>query len=154
MEPTTDFIVHVDRSVKPSYPDRVGVVRHPELELEGPPVYNLQDGVEQWLHGEQQRYSVRGSTIYEHLQGSGALSICLNLQDGLAIQQKGALVFHELFADQQVFLFGSVTTSEDDGTCLYVPYLYEAFVSGEIVLSWFWIRDPMNRNHRVLRFSK
>lgn len=66
-EPVLDFLVRVDSSVKPSYPEWIRKVMHPELELAGPAEYNLQDGVEQWLYNDQKCGSVAGNTIYKHL---------------------------------------------------------------------------------------
>jgi len=83
-EPVLDFLVRVDRSVKPSYPDWMKKVMHPELELAGPAEYNLLQGVEEWLHDNQKRGSVEGNTIYKHLQKGDAFATCLNLQDGLS----------------------------------------------------------------------
>ncbi len=81
-EPVLNFLVRVDRSVKPSYPDWMKKLMHPELELAGPAEYNLQDGVEQWLHDGQKNGVVSGNTIYKHLQKGDNLATCLNLQDG------------------------------------------------------------------------
>jgi hypothetical protein len=120
-EPVLDFIVRVDRSVKPTYPDWMGKVMHPELELAGPAEYNLQTGVEEWLHDNQKRGSVEGNTIYKDLQKGDNLATCLNLQDGLAIQAKGIAVFRKLFAGKAVFLWGSVVRNRNGD--LLVPYL-------------------------------
>src|SRR3989338_7648426 len=129
-EPVLDFLVRVDRSVKPNYPDWMKKVMHPELELAGPAEYNLQDGVEQWLHDDQKRGSVVGNTIYKHLQKGDGLANCLNLQDGLAIQQKGIAVFRKLFAGKAGFLWGSVVQNRNGS--LRVPYLIEN--GGEVVV--------------------
>lgn len=150
METKMDFIVRVDRSVKPTYPDWMKKVMHPELELAGPAEYNLQDGVEQWLHDDQKRGSVVGNTIYKHLQKGDNLATCLNLQDGLAIQQKGIAVFCKLFAGKAVFLWGSVVQNRSGH--LHVPYLYG--IGDRVGLNWFWLDDYWYSYSPALRFSK
>ena len=148
-EPVWDFIVHVDRSVKPSYPDWMKKLMHPELELAGPAEYDL-NTVSQWLHDDQKNGSVQGNTIYKHLQKGDALATCLNLQDGLAIQQKGIAVFRKLFAGKAVFLWGSVVQSRDGR--LLVPYLYE--FGDEVVVFWSWLGSSFDSSSPALRFGK
>lgn len=148
-EPVLDFIVRVDRSVKPTYPDWMKKVMHPELELAGPAEYDLTK-VEQWLHDDQKRGSVVGNTIYKHLQKGDALATCLNLQDGLAIQQKGIAVFRKLFAGKAVFLWGSVVQYR--GGSLRVPCLYDR--GDGVGLYWLWLDDYWNSIYPALRFSK
>jgi len=149
-EPVLDFIVRVDRSVKPSYPNWMKKLMHPELELAGPAEYNLQDGVEQWLHDDQKRGYVVGNTIYKHLQKGDGLANCLNLQDGLAIQQKGIAVFRKLFAGKAVFLWGSVVQRRDG--FLHVPYLYD--IGGKVGLYWNSLDYNWYSDNPALRFSK
>jgi hypothetical protein len=148
-EPVLDFIVRVDRSVKPSYPDWFKKLEHPELELTGPAEYDLSQ-VEQWLHDDQKRGSVVGNTIYKHLQKGDALATCLNLQDGLAIQQKGIAVFRKLFGGKAVFLWGSVVQDRNGG--LNVPCLYER--GGGVVVYWDWLVNDWDSSHPALRFGK
>ena len=147
-EPMLDFIVRVDRSVKPTYPDQVKKVMHPELECSGPTEYNLQSDVEQWLHDDQKRGSVEGNTIYKHLQKDDNLATCLNLQDGLAIQEKGIVVFRKLFAGNAVFLWGSVMQDQDG--YLVVPCLI--WDGGKVVVSWGWLDIDWSSSHPALRF--
>lgn len=146
-EPALDFVVRVDRSVKPIYPDWIKKVIHPELELAGPAEYNLQDGVEQWLHDDQKRGSVVGGTIHKHLQKGDALATCLNLQDGLAIQQKGIAVFRKLFAGKVVIMWGSVVQGQSGD--LFVPCLSEG--DGGVVLDWFWLGNNFLSSFPALR---
>ena len=147
-EPVLDFLVRVDRSVKPSYPDWFKKLEHPELECSGPTEYNLQTGVEQWLHDEQKHRSVQGNTIYKHLTDTNALASCLNLQDGLAIQQKGIAVFRKLFGGA-VFLCGSVV--QDRYGYLLVPFLCE--LGDEVVVRWLWLANYWNSLNPALRFK-
>jgi len=149
-EPVLDFLVRVDRSVKPSYPNWFSTLENPELECSGPTEYNLQDGVEQWLANGQESV-VRGDRVYGQLKKEKALASCLNLQDGLAIQQKGIAVFRKLFAGKAVFLWGSVVNRE--GTySLHVPYLYGG--GGEVVVRWLWLDHLCHSIYPALRFSK
>ncbi|MGH7249378.1 MAG: hypothetical protein ACREGC_00205 [Minisyncoccia bacterium] len=149
-EPPLDFFIHVDSLVKPTYPDWMEKVMHPELELEGDAGYNLQYEVEQWLHNDQKHGSVVGNTIYKHLQKGDNLATCLNLQDGLAIQAKGIAVFRKLFAGKAVFLWGSVVQNRDG--LLLVPYLYEN--GDKVVVFWNWLNGDWDSNRPALRFSK
>lgn len=149
LEPMLDFIVRVDRSVKPTYLNWVKKVMHPELELAGPAEYDLSQ-VEQWLHDDQKRGSVVGNTIYKHLQKGDALVTCLNLQDGLVIQAKGIAVFRKLFAGKAVFLWGSVVQHRDCG--LHVPYLYGH--GDKVGLNWFLLDNYWYSSNPALRFGK
>ena len=148
-EPVLDFIVRVDRSVKPNYPDWMKKLMNPELELAGPAEYVLKT-VSQWLHDDQKNGSVEGNTIYKQLKKDNALASCLNLQDGLAIQQKGIAVFRKLFAGKAVFLWGSVVRNRNGD--LIVPYLLEDGV--KVVLDWNWLGNYFNSLDPALRFSK
>lgn len=148
-EPVLDFIVRVDRSVKPTYPNWMKKVMHPELELAGPAEYDLSQ-VEQWFHDDQKRGSVVGNTIYKHLQKGDALATCLNLQDGLAIQQKGIAVFRKLFAGKAVFLWGSVVQDRDGN--LDVPSLCDH--GDRVVVRWRWLGDRFGSGRPALCFGK
>ncbi len=148
-EPASDFIIRVDRSLRPSYPDWMKKLKHPNLECSGPAEYDL-SSVELWFHDGQHSGSVDGNTIYKHLQKNNDLTSCLNLQDGLAIQQKGIAVFRNLFADKKVFLWGSVVQSRYSQ--LMVPYLYDN--SYEVELNWFWLDYNWYLEYPALLFSK
>lgn len=147
-EPVLDFLVRVDRSVKPRYPVWFKKLEHPEFEYSGPTEYNLQTGVEQWLHDDQQHSAVEGNTIYKHLQKVDALATCLNLQDGLAIQQKGPAVFHKVFLNKAVFLWGSVAQNRRD--ILHVPYLF--MFGDHFVVSWSSLGGKFEFIDPALRF--
>ena len=147
-EPVLDFIVRVDRTVRPTYPDWFKKLEHPELECSGPTEYNLQDGVEQRLHDEQKRRAVQGNTIYKHLTDANTHASCLNLQDGLAIQQKGIAVFRKLFGGKAVFLWGSVVRHRNGS--LRVPFLCES--GGEVVVDWRWLGRHWYSLSPALRF--
>lgn len=149
-EPMLDFIVRVDRSVKPNYSDWFKKLENPELECSGPAEYDLSKEVDQWFHDGQKRGAVVGDIVYRHLQEGDALATCLNLQDGLAIQEKGVAVFRKLFAGKAVFLWGSVVQYLDDR--LLVPYLYDN--GDKVRLCWQWLDNYLNSNNPALRFRQ
>lgn len=148
-EPVLDFLIRVDRSVKPSYPDWMKKMMHPELEATGPAEYDLQTRVEQWLHDDQKNGVVVGDTIYKHLKDTDALASCLNLQDGLVIKEKGIAVFRKLFAGKAVFLWGSVVRGRGG---LNVPCLCES--GGKVVVDWHWLDSNFHSDYPALRFGK
>ena len=144
------FVVKVDRSVKPIYPDWMEKLLHPELETTGSAEFNLAD-VSLWLHEGQQNGGVTiGNPIYEHLRDKDMLETCLNLQDGLAIQKKGIAVFRKFFGGKAVFLWKSVV--QDRGGGLSVPDLCE--YDGQVVVGWRWLDDSFCGGGPALRFGK
>lgn len=144
-----DFNVTINRFIRPIYPFWMKKVKHPKLEFAGPTKYNLQTQVEQWLHDDQKNGLVSGEIIFKHLIHTKTLRLCLNLQDGLAIQQKGIAVFQKLFKSNAVFLWGSVAQDHED--YLRVPYLLEN--RGEIVLLWYFLHYYWDFSHLALRFN-
>ena len=122
-EPVLDFLVRVDRSVKPTHPDWFKMLEHPELECSGPAEYDLQTGVHEWLHDDQKKGVVVGNRIYDHLKKTDALKTCLGLRDGEEIKKKGIEVFRKFFGGKAVFLWASVVRVRDGN--LYVPCLVE-----------------------------
>ena len=145
---TSSCIICVDRSVKPTYPDWMQKLMHPELGCTGPIEYDLFSDVELWLHENQKNGVATGNTIYEYLKSTNALGSCLNLQDGLAIQQQGITVFRELFKGEAAFLWASVGQSRTAD--LRVPYLCEF---GDLVMvDWFWFDYYWKSRHPALRF--
>jgi len=150
-EVALDFTVRVDRSVRIVYPSWLGKVLHPELECTGPAEYDLQSGVEQWLHDDQKAGVVSGDTIYKHLKKDDALAYQLGLADLLAIQARGIAVFRALFKGEAVFGWKSVVRRCDDCN-LYVPYLHEG--AGGVVLRWHRLDDGWFVNSPALRFRK
>lgn len=73
-EPQLDFIIRVDRRVKPAYPSWSDKVMYPELQGTGPAEYDLKSDVEEWRHDEQKTGVVKGDTIYEFLKKDDALA--------------------------------------------------------------------------------
>ncbi len=151
-EPPLDFIIRVNRSVKPAYPDWVRKVMHPELELAGPAEYDLSSDVEQWLHDDQKMGGVRGRVIYDYLKASNELANQLGLADLLVIQAKGTEVFRKLYKGKAVFGWKSVVQDGVILSILRVPYLGED--GGKVVLRWDWLDDNQHSGNPALRFGK
>ena len=145
-----DNIIRVDRSLRPTYPEWVRIVMHPELEATGPAEYDA-TSLEQWLHdGQKNGGWVKGEKIYEHLEEKKMLESCLGLVDLIAIQAKGIDFFRQHFAGKAVFAWKSVVRGRNDD--LGVPYLYG--VGGEVVLGWFWLGNDWDGSLPARRFAK
>ena len=144
-----NLVIHVDRSVTPSYPDWMKQVMHPELANTGSAEYDI-SSVKLWLHPDQDNGgTTTGKVIYKHLEDNEMLQSCLNLQDGLAIQAKGIESFRKHFSGKAVFLWGSVVRGRYGR--LRVPYLVER--DGRVVVRWDWLgRDWLGRDP-ALRFA-
>lgn len=128
----SDSIIRINRSVKPTYPDWVVKVLHPELEMTGPAEYNAAK-LEQWLHDDQKDGGwIRGQKIYEHLKNNNMLESCIGLADLLAIQAKGIYFFRKHFAGKMVFGWKSVVRSRFGN--LRAPCLCES--GDEVYLHW------------------
>ena len=143
---TLDLNVQVDRSVRmvPNWAREEMI--HPEFKLDCRPVsYNLQTGVGQWLHDSQKGDIVRGSVIFDYLVRTKRLPLCLNWQDGLAIQKKGLSVFLKLFSgNSAVFLWGS--PFKDNAGKPSVPCLFrlgsEVGLDRRLVSDFFCVFNP------------
>ncbi len=130
-----DPIIRVDRSVRPSYPDWVMTVMHPELENAGPSEYDVSKD-EQWLHDDQKGGKwTTGNNIYVHLKETGDLKNHYTLRDLEEIQKKGIAFFRKYLAGKAVFAWGSVVRDRNGN--LSVPYLCEG--GGSVVLCWYWL---------------
>jgi hypothetical protein len=147
-EPEIDFTICVDRSVRPSYPDWVEMVMHPELEGTGPAEYNLQRDVELWLHPKQKKGTVSGNDIHALLKESNTLADQLGLTDLVAIRDVGIVVFRELFKGKVVFGWKSVVQHRHGR--LHVPYLYGR--GDGVVLRWHWLGRVWRSSHPAVRF--
>lgn len=144
-----DFVVRVNRRIIPAYPSWMNKVMHPKFGCTGPSKYDLSQ-VGLWLHDQQkQRGVMSGNVIYMYLKRVNALRFCFNLQDGLAIQQKGVVVFRKLFKDKALFLWKSVVQDHNDD--LDVPYMYEN--AGRIVEYWRRLDDNWFSNGLAPRFD-
>ena len=150
-EPLFDLTVHVDRSVRPTYPDWVKVVMLSELECSGPAIYNLRTAVGQWFPREGEFTCLRGVHIYDQLKNSETLLSCLNLQDGLAIQQKGIEVFRKIFSNKDIYFWGSVVENRNGD--LKIPSLSD--YGGCLTFRWVWLGCYFSTfSHPVLYFKK
>ncbi len=149
VESTIDFLIKVDRSKKPTYPDWVKKVIHPEFELSGPTEFDLKN-VSLWLHEDQKTVYTTGNKIYQQLKKDDLLKDCLNLADLLAIQEKGIETFRNLYKGKAVFGWKSVV--EFTYGYLYVPCLIEH--GGGVVLHWRWLDNYWYSDYPALRFSK
>ena len=149
-EHALNFIIRVDRAVRPAYPDWVKTVIHHQLECTGPAEYDLSSDVEQWLHEGQKTGRVTGQVIYSHLKANNLLEGCLGLADLLAIQAKGIAVFRKLFAGNVVFGWKSVVRNRFGH--LRVPCLCES--DDGVFLRWYWLGDDWYSNDPALRFRK
>ena len=145
--PLIYFIVKVNRSIQPSYPDWMKSVVNPKLELSGPLEYDLQS-IRLWYH-DGQKDSTAGHRIYLQLQIENAFADCLGLADLLAIKAKGVKVFRSLFAGKQVCGWKSVIRSGNGD--LHVPCLNAG--NGKVVLSWRCLDGNWRAGSPALRFS-
>lgn len=149
-ETPLDTIIRVDRSVRPTYPDWVDKVMHPELESTGPTEYDLATAVSLWRHDGQKGSRCTGQVIYDHLKGSGMLASCLSLQDAVEIQKKGVAVFRQVFGNNFVYFWKSVVQYRGSRR-LDVPYLFVG--GGEVVLSWYWLDYDWFGGGPAVRFA-
>ena len=145
----TDTIIRITRPVKPTYPDWVKKVMHPELEDVGLGEYDLAS-IDPWLHdGQRDGVRVKGNHIYEDFKRNDSLKTCLGLRDGEEIQKKGIAVFRQFFSGKAVFFWKSVVL--DSNGNLYVPYLYE--FGDEAVVYWFCLDHDWSDSDPAARFA-
>ena len=148
-EPEIDPMIRADCSVRPSYPDWVKTVMHPELENAGPAEYSA-ESIEQWLHdGQKDGKWTSGKNVYAHLKETGDLKNHLGLRDLEEIQKKGIAFFRKHFAEKAVFGWASVVW--DRHGRLRVPYLYGS--GGEVVLRWDWLDSDWDGCNPALRHA-
>jgi hypothetical protein len=147
----SDTIIRVDRSVKPTYPDRVKEVLHPDLEKSGPTEYSIAT-IDQWLHeGQKNGKWTTGNVIYAHLKDNDevALKTCLGLRDLEEIQKKGIAFFRKYFKGKVVF--GWAGAVRDRHGRLRAPYLCED--GGGVVLRWLWAVSRWRGHDPALRHA-
>ena len=148
-EQVIDSIIHVDRSIRPSYPDWMKEVMHPELEAVGPSEYDSAK-LEQWIHdGQKDGKWIEGDKVYTHLKKTDTLKTCLGLRDLEEIQKKGIANFRKHFAGKAVFGWASVVRNRRGN--LRVPCLYEDGVG--VVLYWDWLDRSWSSNNPALRHA-
>ncbi len=149
-QPAPDFLIKVDRSKKPIYPDWVKRVLHPEFELYGPEEFNLQKDVSLCFHKDQKTGSVTGDEVYNQLKKDDFLKDCLNLADFQTIEKTEAKVFRSLYGGKRVFGWKSVCEGTDHD--LSVPYL--TWFDDHVYLSWISLKSDFIDNYYLLRFNK
>lgn len=142
-------LIDIDRSIPPPYPPWKKRVLHKELECAGPDEYYL-TSVGLWVHDTQKTGMLKGQVIFDYLESTSLLTSCLNLQDGLSIQEKGIVPFRELFGGKAVFLWASAVESENGQ--FSVPYLYEQW--SKVTFSWRWFDDSWDRWRPALVFPQ
>ncbi|MCC7160312.1 hypothetical protein IT399_01095 [Candidatus Nomurabacteria bacterium] len=144
-------MIHVDRTLRPTYPDWMAEdgVQHPELELTGPAEFDVAN-LEQWIHPEQVNGWTTGQVIYDHLKANNMLADCLGLADLLAIQAKGLDFFHKYFDGKSPFGWKGAVRHRYGP--LFVPFLFE--LAGEVVLYWRWLDGLWSADGPALRFAK
>lgn len=127
-------LLFVDRSIKPTYPDFVKEVLHPELEHTGPT--HLDPALTPlYLHPKQKNGGVlEGNKLCASLKETGLIELCYSLRDGEELQ-KNPHIFPESWKGQYVFLWKSVVQSRDGS--LDVPYV--CWGAGRVCLHWYWL---------------
>ncbi len=142
--------VVVDRANPPAYyPSQMMELVDPDMELTGPQEYKLSE-VELWPSEVQKKgWLAGGNVIYRELKKDD-FTLCLNLQDAIAIKKMRLAIFRQFFGGKLVFFWGSVVRYRN-GNC-YVPYLCEN--GGNIVMRWRWLGNKFSPNHLALRFKK
>lgn len=149
-EPVLNTIIRIDRSIKPTYPDWVKKVIHPELEGVGPAEYDMAKS-ELWLHdGQKNGKYIVGHKIYEYLKESDSLKNCYGYDDALAIQKNGIDAFRKVFGNKVVYCWRSVVQDQDGD--LYVPYV--DVNGGELVVYWNDIDFDWYGNEPAGRFAQ
>lgn len=144
-------IIHINRSVRPVYPDWVDKAMNPELESTGPAEYDLATSVSLWFHDKQKRCVTTGQAIYDYLKKHDMLTSCLSLQDAVEIQKKGVAVFRQVFGDNVVYFWKSVVQGRGPRG-IYVPYLG---VDGDgVVLDWYWLTSVWLGYEPAVRFAE
>lgn len=139
-------IIRVDRTVKPTYPDFVKEVKHPELELAGPGEFDVRK-LDRWLHPKQVSGYATGNEIYEKLIAEKLFEGCFNLADLGAIQARGSMFYRKHFAGLVLPAWASVVLDRFGG--LSVPYLCED--GGTVLRHWFWLGSNFDSRGPALR---
>jgi hypothetical protein len=145
MKKTLDFIIRVDRSIKPTYPKN-WKPHFPEFELSGPTEYDLRKLI-QWQN-KYQKYGIQMTTGEEIYLDGPSISDCANVMDLVAIKQKGIEVFRAVFQGKMVFGWKSVAENYVDD--VFAPLLVEE--DEQVALHWYYIGRPFDHNCVALRF--
>jgi hypothetical protein len=147
-----DDIIYVDRSKGPTYPTGVTTPEHPDLELAGPPEYNIFQ-VEIWTPGNQEGIEtikivdctfshspkdsmvpriVNGEVILKFLEDHGMIIDFLGLSDLRAIKEKGITFYRKHFKGETIYSLKGVISV--DRSRRLIPCLRER--DDKVVLEW------------------
>lgn len=134
-------LLFVDRTIKPTYPDFVGKVLHPELEHTGPS--HLDPALTPlYLHPKQKNGgALEGNKLYAFLKETGLIEHCFSLRDGEELK-KNPHLFPESWKGQFVFLWKSVVQHRGGGLSVPCVVLH----GGQVCLHWYWLGDDWSGN--------
>ncbi len=152
LEGVIDSIIRVDRLVKPTYPDWVKKVLHPELENIGPAEYDA-SSIDEWFHNRQKNGQCTfGKNVYTKLKENDCelLKTCLGLRDLEEIQKKDIAFFRKHFKAKAVFGWASIVQNHEDYP--NVPCLCER--GGKVVLHWYWLGNVWSDGYSALRHAR
>lgn len=145
---TGRFMICVDRSKTPPYPEWVQEAVHPELQGVGPTEYDVAD-LDQWVTRDP-NCLVRGRLTYEYLKESKMLETCLCLTDLLEIQAKGIQCFLAC-AKGATCLVALRSVCKGKDSKMYVAYL--TLHDCAVILRWACIdKCVFDRVHSIPRF--
>lgn len=155
--------IHVQRNIRPVYPDWVDDddILYKELECTGFNEYHL-GSLRRFVYPKQKLlFLTKGNEIHEWLKDPPEssypyLQTCLNLQDGYVISEEGVVTYYKFFGRDEGFLWKSMVRKKvmDPKKGLhylyYVPYLC---VRGfKVVILWRWLGDYWIWNNTALCF--
>lgn len=133
-----DDLVRVDRSICPVYPDWVMGAVSSKNEQSGPDQFDPSALKEEYLFNMQgSGKSARGYVVHRYLVRQDLIDSCLNLQDLLAIQERGSGFFRKHFFRKAVIAWKSVV--RDRGGAYRVPFLIDGF--GMTRIDWDPLRE-------------
>lgn len=123
-----DSIVYVDRSKKPTYPNFVKRLMHPEMECKGPDKINLDFGDKKpWFEDDvikiKRKLVILGQENYGRLNEEVETIVsAISLQEGLAIQERGIVMFRKFFGGKYLLLSSSLALHRDGS--FIAPFLF------------------------------
>ncbi len=128
-----------------------------QMQKQGPLEYDLSK-VYLWpyyhsqLEREIQSSKEKGLEVYSFLKSVPRFTHCLNLQDALAIQMKGAEVFRLLYGELKVFFWASAVKLNYGKVRIMVPYL--CLKGDKVKLDWMSGVDAFKPLYLALCFKK
>lgn len=146
-----DPIIVPDRKNSPAYPNWLRGLIHLELELAGPPSFDVSR--------PHKIYPAKGLTLrafYEKLMNDNLLGKIVNLADILAIRARGPRFYKRHFAGEILFALSSAAQNRHGD--LFVPSLIGCDVA--VDLDWNWIDGDfsypgvaLRRESQILRLN-